>query len=166
MDNHRRVELRKRGQRPVSDRADQSEGKLLEKRALPVTSTAMITGIGVDVVQNERIRESIQKFGDRFLNRIYTEREKEYCENSANPAIHFAARWAAKEAAFKALGTGWALGVKWKDVEVERLSSGKPELILHGQALNLAKTAGANHYFVSLTHDHMISCAVVIFEST
>src|SRR3954468_17036376 len=122
----------------------------------------MITGIGIDVVQNERIRDSIERFGDRFVNRIYTEGEKDYCSNSANPAIHYAARWAAKEAAFKALGTGWAAGVKWKDVEVKRLPSGKPELHLYGEALQLASAAGANRFFVSLTHDQLISSAVVI----
>jgi holo-[acyl-carrier protein] synthase len=125
----------------------------------------MITGIGIDVVQNERIQDSIRRFGDRFLNRIYTDGEREYCWNSANPAIHYAARWAAKEAAFKALGTGWAAGVKWKDVEVERLKSGKPELRLHGEALALAEAAGAIRFYVSLTHDQLISCAVVIFEA-
>src|SRR6185436_6973863 len=102
----------------------------------------MIIGIGIDVVQNERIRDSIERFGDRFINRIYTEGEKAYCKNSANPAIHYAARWAAKEAAFKALGTGWAAGVKWKDVEVERLASGKPELRLYGEALARAQLLG------------------------
>ena len=125
----------------------------------------MITGIGIDVVQNDRIRDSLEKFGERFINRIYTEGEIEYCRNSANPAIHYAARWAAKEAAFKALGTGWAAGVKWKDVEVERLATGKPELRLHGEALALATFAEAKRFYVSLTHDHLISCAVVIFEA-
>ena len=125
----------------------------------------MITGIGIDVVQNDRIQDSIKRFGDRFLNRIFTEGERRYCANSANPAIHYAARWAAKEAAFKALGTGWAAGVKWKDVEVDRLESGKPELRLHGEALALATAAGASRFCVSLTHDHIISCAVVIFEA-
>src|SRR5262245_52720442 len=99
----------------------------------------MIIGIGIDVIQNDRIRESVEKFGDRFLNRIYTEGEQAYCKNCVNPAIHFAARFAAKEAAFKALGTGWAAGVKWKDIEVERLASGKPELHLHGEALSRAQ---------------------------
>jgi holo-[acyl-carrier protein] synthase len=125
----------------------------------------MITGIGVDVIQNERLRESIDRFGARFLNRIYTEAEKEYCSKSANPAIHYAARWAAKEAAFKALGTGWAAGVKWKDIEVIRLPSGKPELHVYGEALTIATSQGANRFHVSLTHDQLISCAVVIFEA-
>ncbi|PYR99220.1 MAG: holo-[acyl-carrier-protein] synthase [Acidobacteria bacterium] len=125
----------------------------------------MITGIGIDVIQNERIRESIQRFGERFLNRIYTEREKEYCKNCAKPEIHYAARFAAKEAAFKALGTGWAAGVKWKDVEVERLPSGKPELHLYGEALARATSMASSRFYVSLTHDQLVSCAVVILEA-
>ena len=125
----------------------------------------MITGIGVDVIQNQRIRDSIQRFGDRFLNRIYTEAEMEYCNKCANPAIHYAARFAAKEGAFKALGTGWAAGVKWKDVEVRKLDSGKPELLLHGEALARATSMGAQRFYVSLTHDELVSCAVVIFEA-
>jgi len=124
----------------------------------------MIIGCGIDVIQNDRIRESVEKFGDRFINRIYTEGEQAYCKNCANPAIHFAARFAAKEAAFKALGTGWAAGVKWKDVEVERLPSGKPQLHLHGEARTRAEAAGVNRLHVSLTHDQLVSCAVVIFE--
>ena len=124
----------------------------------------MITGIGIDVVQNDRIRDSIQRFGDRFLNRIFTQGEIDYCRKCSQPEIHYAARFAAKEAAFKALGTGWATGVKWKDVEIERLPSGKPELHLYGEALNRATSAGAQRFYVSLTHDQLVSCAVVILE--
>ena len=125
----------------------------------------MITGIGIDVIQNDRIRDSIQRFGDRFLNRIYTEAEMEYCRKCAQPEIHYAARFAAKEAAFKALGTGWAAGVKWKDVEVVKLASGKPELQLYGEALARATSAGAKRFYVSLTHDQSVSCAVVVLEA-
>ena len=125
----------------------------------------MITGIGIDVVQNDRIRQSIERFGERFLNRIFTAAEIEYCKQSGTSEIHYAARFAAKEAAFKALATGWAEGVTWKDVEVVRLASGKPELHLHGEALSRATSAGAKRFHVSLTHDQLVSCAVVIFES-
>jgi len=125
----------------------------------------MIIGIGIDVIENARIRESLERFGDRFLSRIYTDGEKEYCKKHASPEIHFAARFAAKEAAFKALGTGWSGGIKWRDVEITRLSSGKPELHLHDEALNLAKKMGVTRFHVSLTHDRSISCAVVIFET-
>jgi holo-[acyl-carrier protein] synthase len=125
----------------------------------------MITGIGIDVIQNDRIRDSIERFGDRFLHRIYTEGEIEYCKNCARPEIHYAARFAAKEAAFKALGTGWTAGVKWKDIEIERLPSGKPKLHLYGEALAHATAAGAKGFYVSLTHDQLVSCAVVVLET-
>src|SRR5436190_4102293 len=125
----------------------------------------MITGLGIDIIQNDRIRASITRFGPRFLNRIYTETEIAYCNGCADPTIHFAARFAAKEAAFKALGTGWAAGVKWKDVEVRRLASGKPELHLYGEALAVATEMRATRFHVSLTHDQLISSAVVILEA-
>jgi holo-[acyl-carrier protein] synthase len=125
----------------------------------------MVIGVGIDVIQNERIRESLERFGSRFLNRIYTETEISYCNKCADPGIHFAARFAAKEAAFKALGTGWAAGVKWKDVEVQRLASGQPELHLYGEALARATSMGGTRYHVSLTHDQLVSCAVVLLES-
>src|SRR5688572_10741550 len=124
----------------------------------------MVIGVGIDVIQNQRIRESLEKFGARFLNRIYTEIETAYCAKCADPGIHYAARFAAKEAAFKALGTGWAAGVKWKDVEVIRLASGQPELHLHGEASERAKSLGAARFHVSLTHDQLVSCAVVVFD--
>ena len=125
----------------------------------------MNIGIGIDVIQNDRIANSLKRFGNRFLGRIYTEAETEYCSACARPEIHFAARFAAKEAAFKALGTGWSGGVRWKDVEVHRLPSGQPELRLHGVAAERAATLGATRFHVSLTHDHAVSAAVVILES-
>src|SRR5213078_3793309 len=121
----------------------------------------MVVGVGIDVIQNDRIRDSITRFGPRFLNRIYTENEIAYCNNCADPPIHFAARFAAKEAAFKALGTGWAAGVKWKDIEVRRLPSGQPTLHLFEEALVRATSMGATRFHVSLTHDQLVSCAVV-----
>src|SRR4030095_2655236 len=123
----------------------------------------MVVGVGIDVIQNERIRQSLEKFGTRFLNRIYTEIEAGYCNNCADPGIHFAARFAAKEAAFKALGTGWAGGVKWKDIEVQRLASGKPQLHLYGEALAHATSLGATRFHVSLTHYQLGSLARGVF---
>lgn len=124
----------------------------------------MNIGIGIDVIQNDRIAESLKRFGDRFLNRVYAPAEIEYCEGCARPDIHFAARFAAKEAAFKALGTGWAKGVRWRDIEVRRLPSGQPELLLHGVALERASALGATRFHVSLTHDHTVSAAIVVLE--
>ena len=125
----------------------------------------MVIGLGIDAIENERIAASLKRFPERFISRIYTDREKEYCQGCAHPAIHFAARFAAKEAAFKALGTGWSAGVHWKDVEVERLPSGQPILHLYGGALERATSLGAGRFFVSLTHDQTISAAVVVMES-
>src|SRR5580765_2073030 len=124
----------------------------------------MVVGLGIDVIQNERIRDSVTRFGTRFINRIYTQTEIDYCSKCADPTIHYAARFAAKEAGFKALGTGWAAGVKWKDIEVQRLPSGKPELHLYGEALERATSMGATRFHVSLTHDQLVSCAVVMFD--
>lgn len=129
------------------------------------TESLLIIGIGIDVIQNERIAGSLERFPDRFVSRIYTPNESEYCRGRAHPALHFAARFAAKEAAFKALGTGWGKGVHWKDVEVERLPSGQPLLTLHGGALERAGEMGANRFYVSLTHDRLVSAAVVILEA-
>ena len=125
----------------------------------------MLIGLGIDVIQNERIEKSLERFGNRFISRIFTESETAYCQAAAKPAIHFAARFAAKEAAFKALGTGWAKGIRWRDVDVHRLPSGQPELHLHGEALKRAKSLGASRFFVSLTHDQTVSAAVVVLES-
>src|SRR2546429_6944807 len=110
----------------------------------------MITGIGIDVIQNDRIRDSVQRFGDRFLNRIYTEGEIGYCKKCANPDIHYAARFAAKEAAFNALGTGWAGGGKWKDIGDDGVISWKPELHLHEEALATTTEIRAKRFYVSL----------------
>ena len=125
----------------------------------------MVVGIGIDVIQNERIAHSLERFPDRFVARIYTEQETAYCKGRLRPELHFAARFAAKEAAFKALGTGWSGGVRWKDVEVKRLASGQPELHLYGAALERATSIGAKRFVVSLTHDQTISAAVVVMES-
>jgi holo-[acyl-carrier protein] synthase len=124
----------------------------------------MVIGIGIDVIQNDRIAKSLERFPERFVSRVYTAGEAEYCTACANPTIHYAARFAAKEAAFKALGTGWARGVRWKDVEVERLLSGQPRLVMHGGAREHARRLGAVRFHVSLTHDRLVSAAVVVLD--
>jgi len=121
----------------------------------------MITGLGIDVIQNERIRESIQRFGDRFLNRIYTEGEIEYCKKCAQPEIHYAARFAAKEATMKALGTGFSRGVYWTTIEVVR-HHGPPTLQFHaGAAARFAKMGGTRS-IVTLTHSRDLAIAHVM----
>ena len=104
----------------------------------------MIVGIGVDLVETARIIEGIFFFFDSLISVIYTQGEINYCEKFKNRAERYAARFAAKEAAFKALGTGWREGVRWLDVEVTNLPSGKPDLLLHGRAGELADQLGVS----------------------
>jgi holo-[acyl-carrier protein] synthase len=124
----------------------------------------MILGIGTDLAEVPRIRRSIERYGERFLRRIYTEHERRYAESKANAAERFAARFAAKEAGMKAIGTGWNFGVTWKDFEVANEPSGRPTLRLSGVALELANRRGIRVISVSLTHTADVAFAVVILE--
>jgi holo-[acyl-carrier protein] synthase len=125
----------------------------------------MIVGTGVDIVETGRIEEAIGRHGNRFTKRLFTPAEIEYCEGFKNKAERYAARFAAKEAAFKALGTGWRAGVRWLDVEVTRLASGKPELRLTGAALERASAMRVARALVTLSHSDRYAVAQVIFES-
>lgn len=125
----------------------------------------MIVGIGTDLAEVSRIRESIVRFGDRFLNRIYTESERAYAESKANVHERFAARFAAKEAGMKAIGTGWNFGITWKDFEVVNERSGRPKLLLHGVAREIANRLHADRISISLTHTKEMAFAVVILET-
>lgn len=125
----------------------------------------MIVGTGIDLVETARIAENIERYGDRFVRRLYTPGEIAYCEKFKNRAERFAARFAVKEAAFKALGTGWREGVRWLDVEVINQASGKPELLLHGRAGELARSLGVTVKTVSISHADHYAVAQVLFES-
>ncbi len=124
----------------------------------------MILGIGTDLAEVNRIRQSVARFGDRFLHRIYTERERRYALSKANAYERFAARFAAKEAGMKAIGTGWSRGVSWLDFEVTNGSSGRPTLYLRGAAEKIASELGTKRISVSLTHTAEMAMAVVILE--
>ena len=124
----------------------------------------MILGSGIDLAEVARIREAIGRYGDRFVKRIYTDREISYVERKANKFERYAARFAAKEAAMKALGTGWLRGVRWKDFEVANLPSGRPTLLLHGIAETIAEELGVKQISLSLTHTMETGMAFVIFE--
>ena len=124
----------------------------------------MIVGTGVDIVETGRIEGALGRHGIRFVKRLFTSAEIEYCEGFKKKAERYAARFAAKEAAFKALGTGWR-GVRWLDVEVTRLASGKPELRLTGAALEKASAMRVTRTQVSLSHSDRYAVAQVIFES-
>lgn len=124
----------------------------------------MIVGIGTDLAEIDRIEETIQRFGDRFLNRVYTQRERQYALRKKNSAERFAARFAAKEAGMKAIGTGWRRGVTWQDFEVVNEPSGRPTLRLSGVAADFAARLGVKRISLSLTHTAKMAMAVVILE--
>src|ERR1700740_340712 len=125
----------------------------------------MIVGTGIDITEVPRVAESISRFGDRFLRRIYTEEEIRYCESKANRVERFAARFAAKEASMKALGTGWNHGVRWRDCEVVRMPGGRPTISFHGKAGEFAARLGVKHAALSLSHTAEQAIAQVILEN-
>lgn len=127
---------------------------------------SMLAGTGVDITEVPRIRESIHRFGERFLNRIYTPSEQAYClRKKKNAAESFAARFAAKEAAAKALGTGISRGIGWLEIEVTREPGGRPGLLFHGRAAERAQRLGVVHASLSLTHTRELAMASVSLES-
>jgi len=125
----------------------------------------MVVGMGTDLVEIGRVARSIDRFGDRFLERIFTPGEVAYCMKKRNFAESFAARFAAKEAGAKALGTGISHGVSWKEFEVTRAPSGKPSLVLSGRAAELARAMGVSSIALSLTHTSEMALAVVVMEA-
>jgi holo-[acyl-carrier protein] synthase len=125
----------------------------------------MIVGTGIDITEVPRIAQSIQRFGDRFLHRVFTEGEIRYCDSKANRAERFAARFAAKEAGMKAIGTGWSHGVRWRDIEVCRQPGGRPTIAFHGKAAEFAVKLGVAHVALSLSHTPEMAIAQVILES-
>ena len=125
-----------------------------------------LIGLGIDLVEVRRIRDLVIKHGERFKRRTFTEAEILYCDSCADPAMHYAARFAAKEAGAKALGTGFAEGVSWSDIEVVRADNGAPSLLFHGGALKLAQEKGINQSLISLTHTTDTAAAHVILASS
>jgi len=125
-----------------------------------------IVALGLDLTQIERLAEAESRRGERFLERIFTERERAYCERRAQRRhVHYAGRFAVKEAVMKALGTGWTRGVRWIDIEVVRASGGPPELHLHGASAAIARERGIDRWHVTITHDAGIAAAVVVAEA-
>jgi holo-[acyl-carrier protein] synthase len=124
----------------------------------------LVLGIGIDLIEVDRVGKSAKRFGDRFLRRIYHPRELE--QTRGDRVQYLAARFAVKEALFKGLGTGWAAGIRWIDVEVQNLPSGQPVLKLHGEAAARAAAMGADRLHVSITHTAGYAAAVVILESS
>jgi holo-[acyl-carrier protein] synthase len=125
----------------------------------------MVAGVGTDLMEIGRIEQSIARFGDRFLARVFTPAEIAYCQRKKNAAESFAARFAAKEAGAKALGTGISQGISWLELEVTREPGGKPGLLLCGRAADRARVLGITRISLSLTHSRESALAVVIMET-
>lgn len=124
----------------------------------------MIVGSGIDAVEIGRIQQTIDRYGARFLDRVYLASEQAYCVRKRKSAESFAARFAAKEAAAKALGTGISQGVNWLEIEVVREPSGRPSLRFQGRAAQIADRLGVVHSALSLTHTAEIALASVVLE--
>lgn len=125
----------------------------------------MVLGLGTDLIEIERIEASIDRFGERFLERLFTPGEIAYClRKKANAAESFAARFAAKEATAKALGTGISRGVSWKEIEVRREAGQRPTLHLSGRAARTAEVIGMKYIHLSLAHSRDMAIAVVVLE--
>ena len=124
----------------------------------------MILGTGIDICEVPRIAASIARFGNRFLQKVFTEAEIRYCQSKKNSVERFAARFAAKEAAMKALGTGAARGVTWTSIEVAHAPGGRPVLRLHGRTAAIADQLRVRRISLSVTHGESNAMAMVIFE--
>lgn len=124
----------------------------------------MIVGLGVDLTQAVRIEKLLRKYGDRFITKVFHESERNYCEGKPDAAVRYAARVAAKEAASKALGTGFARGVHFRSFEVVNQPGGQPELLLHGAAKELAEQLGVRKVFLTLSHEEGLALAQVVME--
>ncbi|NYF79273.1 holo-ACP synthase [Granulicella arctica] len=125
----------------------------------------MVVGLGTDLMEIARVEASIERYGEQFLRRVFTEGEIAYCQQKKRTAAEsFAARFAAKEAGAKALGTGISRGIAWKEIEVLRRQGERPELEFHGRAAERARTMGVTRISLSLTHSRDMAMAVVVLE--
>src|SRR4029077_16579022 len=123
-----------------------------------------VLGVGVDIVETARIQHSLERFGERFLHRVFTQGEIDYCQSMKFPERHFAARFAAKEAASKAFGTGIGKSMGWRDIDVHREASGQPYVVLEGGAKQLAAERGVSAAWLSLSHTDHHAVAVIVLE--
>ena len=125
----------------------------------------LIVGLGIDIAEVGRVKAAIERYGETFLRRVYTAKEREYCERFKNKYERYAGRFAAKEAAMKALGTGWSRGVRWVDVEVVREKGGRPTIKLAGEAGHVADSLQVKNISLSITHTADQAFAQVVFEN-
>ena len=124
-----------------------------------------VLGIGVDLVECARIQHSLDRFGDRFLHRVFTDGEIAYAQSMKFPARHLAARFAAKEALSKAFGTGIGKAMAWKDIDVHKKPSGEPFVVLQGGAKDLASNRGVTKVLITLSHTDNHAMAMIVLES-
>ena len=124
-----------------------------------------VLGIGIDLVENVRIQHSIERFGDRFLHRVFTAGEIAYCQSMKFPERHFAARFTAKEALSKAFGTGIGKAMGWKEIDVRKKPSGEPFVVLEGGATKLANERGVTKVWISLSHTEHHAMATIVLEA-
>lgn len=121
-----------------------------------------ILGLGMDIVETKRIADSMERFGDRFINRIFLDGEVAYARSMKHPHLHLAARFAAKEAISKAFGTGIGRELGWRDLEVVRETSGAPKVVLHGRAEAYARSRGVHEVLITLSHTTEYGAATAI----
>lgn len=131
---------------------------------IPTPGRIMIRGIGIDIVATDRMSEALERHGGRMKTRLFTPAEIAYCDARHTPVLHYAARFAAKEAFSKALGTGMAKGMGWKDFSVENAPGGEPIAVLSDNGRAMLARRGANRVHVSLAHDKGVAVAVVAIE--
>jgi holo-[acyl-carrier protein] synthase len=124
----------------------------------------MVVGLGIDIIEIDRVKKSIDEYGSQFLDKVYTEAEIYYCNNKFNKYQHFAARFAAKEAVYKAMASGWKEGLRWKDIEIENESTGMPKVKPSGR---LRSFLSANKELkISISHsDNYVTCVAIIFNT-
>ena len=125
----------------------------------------MIFGIGIDIIEIDRVRESVEKFGDKFLNKIYTKSELEYCLNKSSKYQHLAARFAAKEAVYKALTTGWHEKATWQDIEISNEPNGMPIVKLNGKLKSFLSKDNSLRISMSHSRDY-VACVAIIYKNT
>jgi holo-[acyl-carrier protein] synthase len=131
---------------------------------MKVNTSSRVLGIGMDLVDVDRIAKAIERQGSAFLSRVFTALEREYCEGKANAAQHFAVRFAAKEAVSKAFGTGIGSEIGFLDIELKNQTSGAPRIILHGKGRLLAESRGVSEVLVSLSHTQQVAGASVVLQ--
>lgn len=123
---------------------------------------SVIIGLGTDIVEIVRIGRMVERHGELFLNRVYTDEEIRYCQRRRECYQHFAGRWAAKEAVMKTLGTGWVRGISWRDIEIITLKSGRPLVRIHGGAREFSERLGIDDFLITISHCRSYATATAI----